>query len=253
MSLSTGIEIEFLTEEEENDYAPMSKFTHARSNNPDTEGFVFKHPRRQTTISQVQNDSIANISRLLNRYYRKAMDISEATADNMLQQFPDITIWTRLQDEKSANMRSEVYKIVQTTEDESVHRASCFVAGVFLEGASEQLNVYYGKCILFIEHRIRKQTHMLVVAGWATSGLCKGRQNQIYSKAARTSNRVFNSITVESVQCISHPVRAIESNRSLGSRKSTRTYFIDELREPWGLLTLKPWDRFAPLRKLKGL
>lgn len=152
------------------------------------------------------------------------MDINEATAKDMQQQFPDITLWTRLQDAKSANMRSEIYKVVQSTEDDSLHRASCFVAGVFNEGLSEQLNVYYGKCILFIEHSIRKQTHMLVVAGWATSGLCKGRQNQIYSKASRTSNRVFNSITVESVHCISHPVRAIESNKSSEARKSIRTF-----------------------------
>ena len=233
------------------EHVPVSGNLRLTSNLEDLDGYELQHPRYSSTVFDAQEEWFPGLVRLLRRYYVNAFGISEQEAGSVVRKNRDIFIWERLHDEKTALQAPVTYR--RSRKRSKNERLSCYFSSYF-HGDNRTILVSYGKALGFLEHRVGDSVQILVIAAWVTSGLHKGRQNQVFAKSARDAASLFRTITVESVSCISHPIGVVEAevpNRN--GVLSQRTYFIDDMRDPHGLLTGQPWKQDVDRMVLQGL
>ncbi|PXF39711.1 hypothetical protein BWQ96_10587 [Gracilariopsis chorda] len=252
-SLRYGIQIPHIEETDVNNnwISPLTSISSPSSTESGQTQFSLLGPSCHTSITNEGKTNIPGLRDLLVRYYISKLGISRAEAGNLVRKNDSIRVWGRLRDSKTMILRPWTY---HGFSQYSEHRSTCYFSGMFACNRSNEVDVYYGKTFCFLSHEVCTASHELVVADWATRGLRRGNQGQVYSRSRIDSDYLFACRTVEEVEVISHPIAVVQTTYPcVGKRHSVRTYFVDEMQDTDGVMTYLDSNKDVVRCSLKGI
>lgn len=231
ISLREKISVKYLDEDPSASSVTQNPALFAKSDMDRYEGYTFLHPRREISVEDAGSFFEQDIRRKLVGYYQRELDYSEEKASFIVSENPNIVVWSRLHQEGPSVDKQVIYRSAYSlTSADS--RVSCYLAGLFASHKHKKyLEMFYGKAIGFIEHKVGKDCHMLGLVSWIVSGLENGEQGQVFARKKLNSRSLFSGLRIESIHCVGHPIGVVEAKKKVSGRESTRVYFIDELRE----------------------
>lgn len=206
----------------------------------------FLHPCKKYTIRNAGDEFGLDILKLLRNHYtvEDILDIEEE--NNELCEDDNLYVWKRLQDEKCFTLRPRLYRCDLFPPGGSDKDSSVF-AGCFI-GSRGEINVWYGRTLLFIQHRACREERMLVLLGWANNITRVGEEQQVYANMARRNAHLFTGAGIDKITCVVYPISAIEAVKQKTAKTTVRrTFFLDEMRAQ--NKTLEDDSRF----KLRGI
>lgn len=211
----------------------------------------FRHPRREIAISGFKTVFAIDLeSHLLSFYEREGY--AAADAISLLFENPDVVLWDRMEDKKTMSGRDFIYRSSLSRNVRDSDRPFWFMAAA-LTSSPGKVEMSCGKVFCFFEHKIGDTTRMLYAGSSVSDGLHRGGQGEVFAKLRRNSPNMFRITTVESIETISHLIMCIEAFvpwKNNRNRKSSRTYFIDELRLPYGMMGNTLWRPDYPQMSL---
>lgn len=112
---TNSFEVPYISTEQDE----MSDALSLRSNQEQFEAYTFKHPRRETTVSQAESQLSENIGALLRRYYRSTLSLNVQETNELISADTKIVLWKRMAQTMPSNIRT-VYRIKSGVENSFV-------------------------------------------------------------------------------------------------------------------------------------